>query len=354
MWVEEVNAKGGIYVEEYGKRLPIKTIIYDDKSDHGTLVKLVEKLILEDKCDFLLAPCSTSFLFAAAPIFNKYHYILLGAEGGATSLEKVAKDWPYVFPVLNYSNHNQIPVLGDLFVEWGVESVAITFNEDLHGVEYAGVAATEFPIRGINIVMAKSHPLGITDMSPILKEAKATGADAFCGFGYPNEGVLTTMQAIELGYNPKVFQWNVAPCSAWYRDLFGADTVEGVIGMGSWSPKTSPGAQEFYDKFGERYGDAARDSWGTLFFWGTLHFFEQAIEKAGTLDQEVIRDIMATETFNTSLGPTYFDELQRLAVECHPGQVGQWQNGMWETIDPGPRRTAEPIYPKPPWPAPAE
>lgn len=56
MWVKEVNAKGGIFVKEYGKKLPIEIIRYDDKSDIGTSVKLVEKLILDDKVDLLLPP----------------------------------------------------------------------------------------------------------------------------------------------------------------------------------------------------------------------------------------------------------------------------------------------------------
>ena len=46
LWVEDVNAKGGIYVKKYGKKIPVKIIRYDDKSDLGTAVKLTEKLIL--------------------------------------------------------------------------------------------------------------------------------------------------------------------------------------------------------------------------------------------------------------------------------------------------------------------
>jgi hypothetical protein len=39
----------------------------------------------------------------------------------------------------------------------------------------------------------------------------------------------------------------------------------------------------------------------------------------------------------------------------HPGEIGQWQNGVFEVIDPGKKRTAEPIFPKPPWqPPPAK
>ena len=71
---------------------------------------------------------------------------------------------------------------------------------------------------------------------------------------------------------------------------------------------------------------------------------------AGTLDQAVIRDIMETQTFETCLGPTWFDDLHRLAKECHPGEIAQWQNGVWEVIGPTDKATAEAWYPKPPWP----
>jgi len=54
LWVEAVNAKGGIYVKEYGKKLPIEWIQYDDKSDHGTMVRLMEKLILSSNSVKLL------------------------------------------------------------------------------------------------------------------------------------------------------------------------------------------------------------------------------------------------------------------------------------------------------------
>jgi branched-chain amino acid transport system substrate-binding protein len=350
LWVEAVNAKGGIYVKEYDKKLPIKWIQYDDKSDHGTLVRLMEKLILEDKVDLLFPPCSTSYLFAAAPVANKHGYVLLGAEGGAESLTELAKDLPYVFLVLNYSN-TQMPLLADQLVEWGIKTVAMTFLEDLHGVEYSNRALTEFGKRGLQVVMLKSHPLSLPDMSPILKAAKASKADAFCSFSYPGEHVTITKQAIELGYNPKVFFETVGPFALWFRNIFTAPAIEGLIGGGAWNRKSSPAAAEFYDASIERFGEGGIDMWGNLYYWGSLQFLEKAIEKAGTLDQKKLRKVVATEKFKTALGKTWFDEeTHNLAEECHPGEIGQWIKGEWEVILPKNKATAKPIFPKPPWP----
>ena len=97
-FIKEVNDAGGIMVKEYGKKLPIEPIIYDDKSDVGTMTMLTEKLIVEDKVDFLWPASGTSFLFAQAPIANKYGYVLVTAEGGAFAAGRDARHKPRDLP----------------------------------------------------------------------------------------------------------------------------------------------------------------------------------------------------------------------------------------------------------------
>lgn len=72
MWIEEVNDDGGLYIKKYDKKIPIELIQYDHESDVEVMKKKLEKLILEDKVDFLLPPFSTAFLHEAAIIANRY------------------------------------------------------------------------------------------------------------------------------------------------------------------------------------------------------------------------------------------------------------------------------------------
>jgi branched-chain amino acid transport system substrate-binding protein len=348
LWINEVNAKGGIYVKEYKKRLPIELIVYDDESSHEKMRFLLQKLIVEDKVDFLFAPCGTTFLFAAAPVANRYKHILFGAEGGALQIGEYADALPYFFAVLNFAD-TQMPALAEMYKENGIQSVAIIYIDDLHGREYTSMATSELGKRGIDIKMARSVPMGVQDVSPLLKEAKALNADAFIAFTYPGAGsILAPKQAIELGINFKAFHANVSANFGWFKDMFG-EAAEGVMGSGAWNCKSSPGAKEFCNKFISRYGEPAVDWWGHLFYWASLQFFEQAIEKAGTLNQDKIRDVMSKETFETALGPTWF-EGGRLAPACHPGEIGQWQKGVFEVVARKQKTTAKFIYPKPAWP----
>jgi branched-chain amino acid transport system substrate-binding protein len=345
MWVEEVNKNGGIYVKEYGKKLPVELKRYDDKSDIGTMTNLLEKLIVEDKVDFVFPPWGTAWLFAAAPVANKYGYILIGGPGGALKLKEL--NLPYFFQVLNFSE-TQAPALADIFKEVGVKSAAVIYRGDLHGVEYGNAMVPFFKERGIEVKMNKSFPPEIKDLSPLLKEAKSLGVDAFCAACYPGGGMLLTGQSMELGINFNAFFLTVLPFSPnLYRGTFGVEGVEGVMGGGAWNAKTSPGAKEFVGKFVKRF-KVEPDYWGGLYYWSSLQHFKQAIEKAGTLNQKKIRDIMAKERFETALGPFWYDE-NRYFVN-HPGEIGQWQKGVFEVIDPGKKRTAPPLYPKPPWP----
>ena len=344
LWIEEINAKGGIYVKEYGKKLPIELIKYDDKSDVGTMTKLLEKVILEDKVDFILPPWGTAMLYAAAPIANKHKYILLGGPGGAEKLKEIMDKVPYFFSVLNFSE-TQMPALAGILGEVKAKKAAIIYIQDLHGIEYRDAALKEFKKKGIKVVFAKSFPHGTKDLTPMLKDAKASNVDAFLGFVYPDEAFLVTGQAMEVGFNPKAFFLTVGVCLAPYRDAFSAKGVEGVMGAGAWNGNISPGAKKLEEGLTKR--KAVIDYWGQLFYYSSLQFFEKAIEEAGTLDQAKIRDLMATKTYNTAVGPMKFEKGMNT---IHPGEIGQWQNGVFEIIDPGKKRTAKPVYPKPEWP----
>jgi branched-chain amino acid transport system substrate-binding protein len=345
LWLEEVNAKGGIMVKQFGKRLPVEFVKYDDKSDVGAMTKLVEKVILEDKVDLILPPYGTAMLYASAPIANKYKYILLGGPGGAMKLKEIIGKLPYVFSVLNMAE-TQMPALATILAELKVKKAAIIYIQDLHGIEYSEAAVQELKKKGIEVVMSKSFPLGTKDLIPLLKDAKAANVDAFLGMIYPDQAFLVTGQAMEIGFNPKAFFATVGPCLAQYRDAFTAKGVEGVMGAGAWNEKTSPGAKMFREAFTKKF-KVEPEYWGTLQYYSSLQFFEKAIEEAGTLDQAKIRDIMATKTFDTAMGPMKFEKGFNMN---HPGEVGQWQNGVFEIIDPGNKRTAKPIYPKPAWP----
>ena len=355
MWVEEVNAAGGIYVEEYGKQLPIELKIYDDGSDMATMLRLMERLIIEDNVDIVFPPCSTADLFAAAPLADQYGKLLIGAEGGASALKESAAKFPGFFGPVNNSD-TQIPALVNVLKELNIGSAYVVFIEDLFGTEYSGALVPALTQAGIEVNKIKSIPADIGDMAPIINDAKADGAQAFILLAYPDQNFAAVGTASALGYNPDVFLLGPGGGFDFVKFMFGGpQAIEGVMSFGAWSPKSSPAAQEYFDKYMAYITDnpveaeASIDWWGHLPYYMSLQVLQQAIERAGTLDNDKIAEIIRTEKFDTCMGEIWFDS-NVLAAECFAGNIGQWQNGLYEVVD-GAKRTADPIV-KPAWAAP--
>jgi branched-chain amino acid transport system substrate-binding protein len=351
-WAEEINAAGGIDVG--GKKLPVRIIEYDDASDTAVCVQNIENLCTQDNVDFLFGPTGTAMLFAAAPIANKYKTIMLCGEGGATTLEPLLAEMPYVFAVLNYSNHFQLPVFVDLIKGKGAQTVYICFMNDLHGAEYNLTMQSECGLAGITVLEAKSIPITITDLDPIVKEAKALDPDVFCMFAYPNQNILFMQTAIALDFSPKCILIGPGSNFEFFNLMFGA-ALEGVCGEGAWNKNSSPELAAFAEKLTALVGVGNEDWWGANVYQATLEYLQQAIEEAGTLDNEAILEVYRTTHFQTLLGDTYWDIQGEnggglLPQECYSGQIAQWQNGIFEVIDNDEHNTAPFIYPKPPWP----
>ncbi len=355
-WIEEVNAAGGIDVG--GKKLKVRLIEYDDASDTGVCVKNIEKLCTQDKVNFLFGPTGTAMLFAATPIANKYKTIMLCGEGGATTMEPQLANMPYVFAVLNYSNHYQIPMFVDLIKAKGAKTVYICFMNDLHGAEYNLTMQSECGLAGITVLEAKSIPISVTDLDPIVKEAKSLNPDVFCMFAYPNQNILFMTTAMALDFNPKALLIGPGCNFGFFNLVFGA-ALEDVCGEGAWNAKSSATAAAFAAKVEPLVGGPGNmDWWGAIVYQATLEYFKQAVEKAGTLNADKILEVYRSTHFTTLLGDTYWQIFGNgqggglLPQACYLGQIGQWQKGIFEVVDNDKNNTAAFVYPKPPWPKP--
>ena len=352
MWVDDVNADGGLYIKEYDKKMKIELKVYDDTSDLSTMTRNLEKAIVEDQVDFILPPVSTAFLYAAAPIANKYGKVLMGAEGGSATLKESIAQYPYFFSSLNFSD-TQAPALVDIFVEQGIESAYVVFIEDLHGTEYSGALIPALANAGIAVKGVKSVPADIQDMTSIIQDAQSTGADAFLCLTYPDQGFLALNQSIALRYNPKVWFMGSGGGFSSILDIYGPEVCEGIISWGAWNPKSSPAAAEYFEHFKEFWKDDPNvfyDYWGLVHYYAGLQCLQKAIEGAGTLDNAKVQEYLVNNHFDTVLGDTWFEN-NMIAPDCFMGNVGQWQNGVFEVIDRTSKATSDPIVPKQPWPA---
>lgn len=338
LWAEQVNAAGGLNVQ--GTRRRVELIGYDDRSQVETAVRTYEKLMADDKVDLILPPWGSGMNFAVAPIANRYGYPMLAPT--ALSRKLLDMKLPYFFSFLQQPDR-MMGALADLMEAKGVKSVGIVHMDDLFGLENVNTLVPLLKAKGIDIAELKSYPVGVSDLSPVLKSIKAKNVDAFIGITYPPDTLLVTSQSREIGFNPKLFYASVGTAFPLFKDRMGAGG-EGVMGMGSWNRNTSAAAAEYFDAHVRRFGKEP-DRWASGHTWAALQVLQQAVEAVG-LDRKAIRDYIARTEFQTIIGPIRFKDGENVAT---PGTIGQWQNGEFEVIWPPSNATAEPVYPKPAW-----
>ena len=340
LWAEQQNAAGGLNVK--GTKRPIELVSSDDQSNIETCVRTYEKLMGSDKVDLVLPPWGSNANFAVAPLANRYGYPFLAPT--ALSRRLIEMKLPYFFLMLQQPKP-MMDALVDMLKANGAKSAAVIYVDDLFGLENYAALKVALAGSGISIVEDKSYPLGVKDLSPVLRSMKDRNPDAFIGLTYPPDTILASKQAKEIGWNPKFFYGSVGTAFQLYRNVMGP-AAEGVLGMGSWNGKTSPGAKAYFDAHVKKFGAAKEpDRWASGATWAALEILTAAVAKVG-LDRKAIRDYVASGEHNTILGKIRFAGSENVGT---PGSVSQWQKGEFEVVWPKGIATAPLVSSKPAW-----
>ena len=344
VWAEVVNKEGGIFVKEYGKKLPVEMVFYDDQSDPGTAVRIYEKLITQDKVDLILSPANTPIHFAVAPLAQKYKFPMVGSTAASIKLREIKNDW-FWFTTAAMPDRQE-RALVDLLKNLNVKTASVPYLQEIFPRENLQFLEPYLKKAGIDVVLLKDYPMAEKDLKTLLTQIKDKNPDAAIFLSYPADTFTIVTQSQEVGLNPK-FMFNlVGPATVVFKPKFGP-AVEGISTMGNWSPMMKTfGNKEFVEAVAAKYKkepDALNGSLGYM----ACQIVEQAIEKVGSLDRKKLRDYIATATFDTVQGPVKFKGSENIKAIAG---ISQWQNGELEVIWPKSIATAKPMFPKVPWP----
>jgi branched-chain amino acid transport system substrate-binding protein len=346
MWVKEVNAAGGLMLK--GKRVPIEVVEYDDRSSTEETVRAVERLIVQDKVDFVLPPAGSAANIAAAPTFAKHGLPLLGTTVQTERAPELAKRWPNLFFLLG-DNTRYADALMDLLEAARKagkigDKVAMIHVADAFGVENASAARKQALSHGFKLVVDKSYPPGTQDLSPLLNEIKGQAPDVFIAFSYPPDTVLISDQARVTGLNTKVFFTGIGTQFPFFRAKYGAG-AEGQMGFGGIDGD-SPRIKDYLARFKAAHGKDS-ENWASPVTYASLQVLQQAIERVGSTNREAVLKDIKSGSFDTVLGTI---RLGNPVLNGATFMIGQWQNGVFQGIAPESKPGAKPpVIPKQGW-----
>jgi branched-chain amino acid transport system substrate-binding protein len=196
---------------------------------------------------------------------------------------------------------------------------------------------------GVNMVMDEYFPSGNVDFSSQIARARQSRPDLWVSVGYPNEAIEMTRQFRASNYTPKIFVHN-GVAQEDYIKATGKD-AEGAIGMSLYEPSLkTAGNAEFVKSFKAKYN--YEPGYYSSFGYVAVTVMEAAVKKAGSLDQEKLREVLTTLKMDTVMGKHEVDPKTGMQLGIR-GLLVQVQNGKREIVWPDDLNTADAKLPLP-------
>lgn len=343
MAVEDINKAGGVPVKEYGKKLPLDLIVQDMESMPQKAVARMEYLWTSKK---VVAFVGTGFAGAGSGVAEKNKIPSLVI---ASALHRQhEKGFRYWFSPVGKSPDIAkaiFDVLDSLPLEVRPKSVAIFQEHTDWGLEQAEMFKAEAEKRQYKIAFHDKYQIATKDLSPLILGAKKTGADALLTSPIQTDAMLMIRQMKELDYTPKaVVAIRAADDLAWGKAMGAAGDY--VLFSGGWHYAVKfPGVDKLNAAHKARFGRPADTQTGPAY--ASIQIIAAAIEKAGTLNTEKIRDAIAATDMMTTVGKMKFHP-NGTAIDPYPTTV-QWQKGVQKLVWPKEFREAGFAYPIPEW-----
>jgi branched-chain amino acid transport system substrate-binding protein len=350
LWRDTYNKAGGISVG--GKHYKIETKYYDDASNAQQSATLADKLINEDKVNFLLGPYGTAPTLQVSTVAEKNKMPMIEGNGAAESI--FSQGYKYTFGVLSPAQ-NYLRGVIDLVLTLDPKptTVAILTADDPFSVEVADASKTYAEQKGLQIVYYQKYPNASTDLRAPLTETRAKSPDLFLNSGHLQESLAIVQQAKELGFSPKGFGFSVGPGTPDFQTTLQND-ANYVLGGTQWTPALKYQGDDLFQT-PEAYNSLYKQTFGYEPAYQSADAsaagvaFAKAIETAGSTDPARVRDAIATLNFMSFYGQIKFDE--RGINVTKPMAVEQWQNGRRLTVWPSDVAEVKAQWPMPAWSA---
>jgi len=345
--MELINAKGGVYIKECGKRLPFKEILYDDQSDQGRSVQLVERTMSSDNVVAVLGAYSSVLGQAQSVVPDRYQVPWITPGAGASMIFSQGRKWVFgVLSPVDLLGYTTMRFLGSLVDQGKLEKglkIAIAVENTDHGKDYIeGVNrwVKEHP-GAFKVVFNESFQLGTADFSGILQRMKAANADIFLSDAHLQEYIAMQRQYTQMGLRHRMVSYGARGPEEPARKALGP--AADYIFAGIWWHKDLPYPQvkAFVQEYKKKY-QREPDSWYAATAYDGTRALAASIEAAGSLDRTLVRNALRKVRLTDSLLPGKILDFEENGQTVAPFVIVQNKpDGKVDFVYPEDSRTGE-------------
>ncbi len=324
----EINKDGGIYIKEYGKKVPLKVKILDTESNPTKAAEIGSRLIVKDKIDMMYVSSTPATVNPVAGVCERYK---VPSVSTMMPVEMFLHGGPYHWAFdASCSVPDMVVAYLDSWTQLKTnKNVGLLAANDADGMAWAKGAASVLTPAGYNVIDLGRFPGGTMDFTSFISGWKKEKVEILFANLAPPDFIRAWRQCHREGFIPKI-------CAIGRAVLFPSvvEALGGDIGLGTstevlWHPAfpfksslTGYSAQ----KLAEAYEDASGKQWTQPLggFYLGWEIVADVFRRAQTIDKETLRKAIADTNLDTIGGHIKFNEKN---VAVTPVGLIQWVKG---------------------------
>jgi branched-chain amino acid transport system substrate-binding protein len=348
--VDKINSQGGVKVG--GKTYKLAVKFYDDESSPARGAELVDRLIKQDGIKFILGPYSSGLTKAIAPVTEQLKTPMVEANGAARSL--FTNGYKYIFATLSTADQYLASVIdlaaehaGALNKKPNQIRVAVVVENDPFSKDVRKGVVDQMKKYGMKLVVDDQFPRDLSDISATLTKVKALKPDVLLISGHSKGAATGTRQVAQMKVNVPILAMTHCDAAGIIKKFGGS--AEYTLCPTQWAPtltykgKVFGSAADYAKAFKARYNQdppyqAAESS-------AAVVVYADAIQRAGKLDKDAVRDALAKTDLMTFYGHIKFDDTGKNTAK--PMALYQVLKGKYVVVAPTKFAAEKAVIPRP-------
>lgn len=280
--IDMENKAGGIDIG--GEKYNIQLISYDSNNDQTTTQSFVNKLIYEDKVNFIIT--DSMFIGSVVQETEKNKVICVAGTPVPAIFDK---SYQYSFEA-GFMNFATPEVAGWLAKNLNMKTVDGAFPDDQGGHAYGQGVIDTLESYGIKFNPIY-YPANSTDLSAVGTKVKTDNPDGFIAAGSSGSDALVYQAVVQAGYKGQLFSTTTITLET-LKTTVPIASLEGFIG-GAWPVEFDPAATQIAKDFKAAY-TSKFGKWDgpEIQLTGAWSALKTALEQAGTTDTTKVAEIL--------------------------------------------------------------
>lgn len=305
--IDEVNAEGGL--EYGGAKHKVQLVVQDNASDGDKAGQQAKSLVLDSGAKALLGPATPPLTIPVSTVADQLKVPMISTITPIKGwLSGTTTGWTYAWNAFfDEIQMTQTQFQASDLADTNKKVVLFTDTEE-DGPIQAGLWKDNAKTFGYDVVDAIEFPVGNTNFSSQVAQAKASGADIVMAQVIPPDGIALLKEMKAQGYAPKLVFMEKAGNTGGFVDITGG-LGQGVLAANWWAEGMGlPREEEFIKNFAETAGGLNSNLGVIVDGYSIATVLFDAFVAAGSDEADAVNTAIGKTDVETPAGHIKFDK----------------------------------------------